>query len=146
MERQYSNGQERKESLSANEENGYDFALEMRLRELNPDLHKRFTDTVFALQFILSNYKLLFPEYTDHTELHSLNVIDFCNKIIGEDLVKMNADEIYCLLVSCYFHDTGMGIGKKDYETFLKEIDVGDYFETHDKNNAQIRRFIRYSI
>ena len=137
MEQRYCDGQERNEFLSANEENGYDFALEMRLRELSPDLHKRFTDTVFALQFILSNYKLLFPEYTDHTELHSLNVIDFCNKIIGDDLVKMNADEIYCLLVSCYFHDTGMGIGKKDYETFLKEIDVGDYFETHDKNNAQ---------
>ena len=117
-------------------ENSYDMALERRLRALSPDLHKRFTGTVFALQYILSNYKLIFPEYTDHSELHSLNVIEFCNKIAGPELHKMNEDEIYCLLVACYFHDTGMGISKKDYDTFLKEIDVGDYFETHDINNA----------
>lgn len=119
----------------------YDFTLEKRLRELSPDLHKRFTDTVFSMQFILSNYKLLFPEFTDHTELHSLNVIDFCNKIIGPQIERMNADEIYCLLVACYFHDTGMGISKKDFEQFLTEIDFGNYFVTHDKTNP--RRIIR---
>ena len=122
-------------------ENKYEFSLEKRLRDLSPDLHKRFTDTVFSMQYILSNYKLIFPEYTDHTELHSLNVIDFCNRIIGSEINKMNPDEIYCLLVACYFHDTGMGICKKDYEKFLCEIDFGDYFETHDKSNA--RRIIR---
>ncbi|MBQ6380315.1 MAG: hypothetical protein IJJ41_01765 [Clostridia bacterium] len=119
----------------------YDFNLEKRLRDLSADLHKRFTDTVFSMQFILSNYKLLFPEYTDHTELHSLNVIDFCNKITGEQIDKMNADEIYCLLVACYFHDTGMGISRKDFEEFSKEIDFGDYFQTHDSTNA--KRIIR---
>ena len=122
-------------------EKNYDFTLEKRLRDLSPDLHKRFTDTVFAMQFILSNYKLLFPEYTDHTELHSMNVIDFCNRIIGPQIDKMDADEIYCLLVACYFHDTGMGVSKKDFEAFSKEIDFGDYFETHDRTNA--RRIIR---
>jgi hypothetical protein len=114
----------------------HDFALEKRLRELSPDLHKRFSDTVFALQFILSNYKLIFPDYTDHSELHALNVIDFCNKIIGSERHGMNADEIYCLLVACYFHDTGMGISHKDYETFLSEIDVGNYFDTHSRDDA----------
>ena len=53
----------------------YDYALEKRLRELDKNLHLRFTDTVFALQNVLSNYKLIFPDFTDHTELHSLNVI-----------------------------------------------------------------------
>ncbi|MCR5309549.1 MAG: hypothetical protein K6E21_05520 [Bacilli bacterium] len=33
---------------------------------LDEDLHVRFTDTVFALQHILSNYKLIFPDFTDH--------------------------------------------------------------------------------
>ncbi len=118
-------------------DSNYEFALEKRLREISPDLHNRFTSTVFALQFILSNYKLIFPGYTDHSELHSLHVIDFCNKIIGPQIEMMNADEIYCLLVSCYFHDTGMGLTRKDYEAFLKEIDVGDYFETHDREDVQ---------
>ena len=111
--------------------NEYDFAMERRLRELDPGLHRRFTDSVFALQHILSNYKLIFPTFTDHTELHSLNVIDFCNRIIGEQIERLNADEVYCLLMGCYFHDTGMGVSKKDYEAFSKNIDFGDYFETH---------------
>ena len=112
-----------------------DFALENRLMKLDKDLHKRFTDTVFALQHILSNYKLIFPEFTDHTELHTLSVIDFCNNLIGKQIDKLNADEIYCILLGCYFHDTGMGVSEKDIHEFSKKIDFKDYFETHDKNN-----------
>ncbi len=115
--------------------NEYDYAMERRLRELSPELHKRFAESVFGLQNILSNYLLIFPTFTDHTELHSLNVIDFCNKIIGAQLEKLNADEIYSLLMGCYFHDTGMGITAKDYKEFSREIDFGDYFETHCREN-----------
>lgn len=120
-----------------------DFALERRLRELDVNLHQRFTDAVFALQHILSNYKLIFPDFTDHTELHSLNIIEFCNELVGDQIDKLNADEIYCLLLGCYFHDTGMGISHKDFEEFSKKIDFGNYFDTHDKDNLPeiIRNF-----
>ena len=100
-----------------------DFALERRLYELDKELHSRFSDTVFALQSILSNYKLIFPDFTDHTELHSLNIIDFCNRLIGDDITKLNKDEIYAILMGCYFHDTGMGISYEDYIEFSKNID-----------------------
>ena len=113
----------------------HDFALEKRLRELSKDLHLRFTDTVFALQHILSNYKLIFPDFTDHTELHSLNVIEFCNNIIGDQIDRLNADEIYCLLLGCYFHDTGMGITLNDFKEFSKQINFENYFETHNKDD-----------
>jgi hypothetical protein len=121
----------------------HDYAMERRLRELNPDLHKRFTDAVFALQFNLSNYKLIFPEFTDHTNLHSLSVIDFCNRLIGDQILCLNADEIYALLMGCYLHDTGMGISMKDFQLFSQQIDFGDYFETHSRENypAIIRDF-----
>ena len=111
------------------------FALEKRLNELDANLHERFTNTVLAIQHILSNYKLIFPDFTDHTVLHSLNVIEFCNKLIGDQINKLNADEIYCILLGCYFHDTGMGITLKDFEEFSNNIDFGDYFKTHSKDN-----------
>ena len=119
------------------------FALEFRLRELDRDLHKRFTDCVFVLQKILSNYKLLFPEYTDHSELHSITVIEFCNKLIGEQLDRLKKNELFVLLLSCYFHDTGMGITEKDFEAFSREIDFGDYFHKHPNasKSEQIRDF-----
>lgn len=112
-----------------------DFALEKRLKEISPELHTRFTDTVFAIQNILNNYQLIFPDFTDHTVLHTLNIIDFCNQLIGKQINKLNADEIYSILVGCYFHDTGMGITLNDFNEFSKQIDFGDYFETHDKDN-----------
>lgn len=119
------------------ETQGYDYAMERRLRALDPELHKRFTDAVFCLQRILSNYKLIFPDYTDHSELHSLTVINFCNQLIGDGIDALNADEIYSLLMGCYFHDTGMGVTKKDYEEFSREMDFGDYFDTHDPDDVK---------
>jgi hypothetical protein len=115
--------------------NKYDFLLERRLKEISPDLHQRFSDTVFALQQILSNYKLIFPDFTDHTELHSLNIIEFCNNLIGEQIDKLNADEMYVLLLGCYFHDTGMGISHADFDEFSKQINFGNYFDTHSRDN-----------
>ena len=120
-----------------------EFALEYRLKKLSPDLHLRFTDSVFGLQNILSNYRLIFPEFTDHSELHSLTVIAFCNRLIGEQMEKLNADELYALLMGCYFHDTGMGLTERDYRVFAKSIDFGDYFKTHPEHDppAIIRDF-----
>ena len=117
------------------------FALEFRLRELDEELHKRFTDCVFVLQKILSNYKLIFPEFTDHTELHSITVVDFCRRLIGDALYRLNKSEIYVLLCGCYFHDTGMGITEKDFETFSRQIDFGDYPAKHP--NATRAEMIR---
>ncbi len=111
----------------------HDYAMERRLRALNPELHRRFTDAVFALQYNLSHYKLIFPEYTDHSNLHSMTVIDFCNRLIGSQIQSLDPDELYVLLMGCYFHDTGMGITLKDYQEFSKQIDFRDYFDTHSQ-------------
>ena len=115
----------------------HDFAMERRLKELDPELHKRFTDAVFCLQRILSNYQLIFPDYTDHTELHSLTVINFCNQLIGDGIGALNADEIYSLLMGCYFHDTGMGVTRKDYEEFSREMEFGDFFDANDPDDIK---------
>ena len=121
----------------------HDFAMERRLRELNPELHRRFTNAVIALQYNLSHYKRLFPEFTDHTILHSMSVADFSNQLIGERLHRLNADELYALLMGCYLHDAGMGITRKDYLEFSEKIDFGSYFDEHSRENypAIIRSF-----
>ena len=119
-----------------------DFGIEIRLKELDPDLHKRFTDTVSVTQELLFRYKQYFPEYNDHSGIHSLAVIDFCNQIIGtEQILRMNKDEIFVLLMSCYLHDVGMGISTKEYDEFREKIDFGDYFEI--RPDAPLDRIIR---
>ncbi len=119
-----------------------EYLLEKTLVESDPDLHLRFRNTVFAVQKILSRYKLLFPEYTDHSELHSLTVIDSCNHLIGsEQMKRLNSDEIYILLMASYLHDSGMGIGKKDYDDFKDFLDADSYFKDHP--DAEISEFVR---
>ncbi len=109
-----------------------DYLLEKSLAKLDRDLHRRFRDTVFVVQSILSRYTLMFPEYTDHSELHSMTVIDSCNRFIGEEYIgKLNADEIYILLMASYLHDAGMGISDGDYEEFKDRLGAKEYFAAH---------------
>ena len=108
-------------------EHDYEFALERRLKQLDPILHRRYTNTIFALQNILWGYKKIFPEYTDHSELHSLSVIHLCNQLIGSQITHLNADEIYVLLTATYLHDTGMGLSRRDYEDFTRQLAAEGY-------------------
>lgn len=114
------------------ENNEYDYLLERRLKSEAPELHTRFKDTVLVVGHLLSRYRLLFPEYTDHSELHSVTVIDACNRLIGpKQIDKLNVDEIFVLLMASYLHDVGMGIGEKEYEEFKDKMDEKGYFEKH---------------
>lgn len=119
-----------------------DYLMETRLRELNPDLHRRFTDTVVTIQSVLFRFQKLFPDFTDHSALHSLTVLDFCNYLIGPaQMMQLNADAIYTLLMSCYLHDVGMGITRKQYQEYKEEIPFGNYFGK--RPDADEKRVIR---
>ena len=120
---------------------GTDFLIEQRLRELDPELHKRFTESLFVLQKLLSDYLILFPEFTDHTEAHSLAIIDYCNNFLGpETVADMNADELYALLMACYAHDVGMGISEKDYHEFCTQVQFDDRLDGKDPTDADVIR------
>lgn len=120
------------------------FLCEQKLKKEDPVLHDLFVNSVFAIQNMLTKYKNIFPTYTDHTALHSLEVIDFCNTIIGKhNIEKLNADEIYILLMSAYLHDSGMGITFSDYQNFKQHIDFGNYFDTHPDTKEYIPDIIR---
>ena len=121
---------------------GKDFVLETRLHEMDPELHKRFSESIFVLQKLLSDYKVLFPEFTDHTETHSIAIIDYCNNLLSEEtIMNMTSDELYILLMSSYVHDIGMGLSEKDYHEFSSQIDFRDFFiKNEDPSTADVIR------
>lgn len=112
-----------------------DYLCEQKLQAANPQLHGLFRNSVFSLQRTLRKYQTIFPNYTDHTSLHSLEVIDFCNALIGKNIERMSADELYVLLMSAYLHDSGMGITRANFEAFSPHIPFEDYFEQHSKDD-----------
>ena len=112
------------------------YLLERKLREGSKDLHRRTAESIYVLQTMLSKYLTRFPDFTDHSVLHSMSVLDYCNRIIGDDEIdKLCPEECYVLIMACYLHDIGMGIGDRDYAEFSKKLDFGDYFDSHDRND-----------
>ncbi|OON84663.1 hypothetical protein B0D78_12545, partial [Pyramidobacter sp. C12-8] len=68
-------------------------------------------DSAAVLQKMLESFLPRFPDFTDHTILHSMDVLEYCNMLIGEKQIeRLSAAECYVLIMSCYLHDIGMGI------------------------------------
>ncbi|MEG2679903.1 MAG: hypothetical protein RR949_08160, partial [Oscillospiraceae bacterium] len=99
-----------------------DYRLERQLSVLDPRLHRRYKDCVVTCQAMLSRYQSTFPTYTDHTLLHAMDVSDFCNRLIGDQLDGLTGEDLYVLLMACLFHDVGMGISLEDYELFKPQL------------------------
>ena len=110
--------------------------LEKRLNKEAPELSARVRDCTYVLTRMLDHYLRRFPSFTDHSLLHSLTVLESCNQIIGREQVKkLGTLECYVLIMSCYLHDIGMGISEGELEKYSKEIDFGDYFMNHPRDN-----------
>ena len=101
-------------------------------------LHRSTKDSAVVLQKMLESFIPRFPDFTDHTILHSMDVLEYCNMLLGDKQIeRLSAAECYVLIMSCYLHDVGMGINQKNYEELSKKIDFGDYFETHGSADTE---------
>lgn len=65
-----------------------------------------------------------------------MDVLFFCNKLIGSDIRFLCHQECYVLIMAAYLHDIGMGVPKEDFAVLntaylaaiirlADEIDVG---------------------
>jgi len=118
-----------------------DFALETRLTNESPDLHQRVADSVVVLQRMLDSFISWFPQFTDHSSLHSMDVLDYCNQLLGDQVKLLSIPECYALIMASYLHDVGMGVTRENFETFTKEIRFEDYKSKHpDATDASIIR------
>ena len=89
---------------------GPEHGIERRLARLSPELHSRYRDCVVISQRMLTRYENYFPDFTDHTVLHTLDILELCNQLIGEQLERLSAEELYVLMMGALFHDVGMGV------------------------------------
>ena len=100
-----------------------DYGIERRLAQLSPELHSRYRDCVVISQRLLCRYENYFPDFTDHTVLHTLDILDLCNQLIGSQLERLTAEDLYVLLMGALFHDVGMGVSTADFEQFRAVLD-----------------------
>jgi len=94
----------------------HSFLAENYLERLSPELHKRYTGFISTADELLGRYLDSFPEFTDHSLLHSVEVADIANRLIINYIDKLNAEELYILLMAALLHDIGMGYGADDLD------------------------------
>ncbi len=124
-----------------------EFWIENRLRE-DTTLHGLMKGSLFALDRMLQAYATRFPSFTDHSLLHSMNVLRYCNEILGGDGVNaMNAGECYVLVMSCYLHDIGMAIGDRDYAALVDDIVPRGWWDAHpDAGESDVVRAFHHEF
>ena len=101
---------------------GLEHGIERRLSRLSPELHGRYRDCVVISQRMLTRYENYFPDFTDHTVLHTLDILELCNELIGDQLEKLSAEDLYVLMMGALFHDVGMGVSLADFEEFRQVL------------------------
>lgn len=101
-----------------------EYGIEKRLRELNKDLHERYRNCVVVSGQMLGRYENYFPDFTDHTLLHTMDILDFCNRLIGAQMEKLTDADLYVLAMGALFHDVGMGVSCSDFEEFGRALKI----------------------
>lgn len=71
-----------------------DYGIERRLARRSPELHSRYRDCVVTSQRMLSRYENYFPDFTDHTVLHTLDILDLCNQLIGRQIERLTPEDL----------------------------------------------------
>ncbi|MFH6989204.1 ATP-binding protein [Flavobacterium collinsii] len=102
--------------------------LEIKLKELNPNLFGKLNETREEVKLLLNQYIKNFPDYTDHSIHHTEKVFEIVSEVLtDEEIENLNEDEIYILSMASYLHDIGMCIPEEkigeiaDTEELIKE-------------------------
>ena len=121
----------------------YDFLLEHRLKEQNGDLARRLSGCMSLFEEMLKKFLAVFPNFTDHTLLHTLTVNNISNQLLRENVKKLNASEVYIYLMACALHDVGMGVSDKDLPIFIDKANLRAYVDEHPEVSKPnlIRKF-----
>ena len=117
--------------------------------KLSTEYNKREAETYYAQycharnrleKEVFSFIPAVETQLTDHTEKHIEDVLKKAHKLLGEDIEKFNAAELYLLCICVLFHDCGNIHGRDGHEK--KIADIYDAIVGEDATRTQERRLI----
>jgi hypothetical protein len=74
------------------------------------------------LEEVFEEIKTVEPSLTDHGPRHIANVLENIERILGEDISRLTATELYCLTLATLFHDAGNIKGRDDHQHKISKI------------------------
>lgn len=76
----------------------------------------------YLLDHILDRIAGVEPNLTDHSSKHIKNVLENVYRLLGDDIEKLSAYELYCLCLIVFFHDVGNIEGRDDHNKTVVNV------------------------
>lgn len=93
---------------------------------------------------ILPDIKAVLPELTDHGPEHVANVLDNAHSLLEKTVSKFSGTDLYCLLLSIAFHDSGNIFDREDHQRKISQI--YDYVRHHPEANRQEKHIVLKAV
>ncbi|MCQ2420825.1 MAG: hypothetical protein MJ118_06795 [Clostridia bacterium] len=106
--------------------NSTDYLFEKALQKKSPALSKQYADCISIFDVLLQKFHIVYPTFTDHSLLHSMNVLYYSNVLLGTQAEKLNAAELYAYMMAVALHDVGMTVDECQFDAFCREAGIED--------------------
>lgn len=93
------------------------------LFDKSPALFHNYQDNCIVVREMLKKYKKEFPNISDYSIMHFIDIAEFCDLLINKQVLgTLNEDECYCLLVAALFAHTGFGLNQDEMNLYVKNL------------------------
>lgn len=101
------------------------------LFEKSKKLYENYSNNCIVVQKMLEKYKKAYPNISDYSIIHFIDIAEFCDLIMNEQkLADLNEDECYCLLTAALFAHTGFGLSPERMNKYIERLGLQKQTET----------------
>ena len=88
-------------------------------------LYENYRDNCTVVQRMLEKYKKIYPNISDYSIMHFIDIAEFCDLIMDrQKLEDLNEDECYCLLMAALFAHTGFGLNQEIMNKYINRLGI----------------------
>ena len=88
-------------------------------------LYGNYRDNCTVVQRMLEKYKKLYPNISDYSIMHFIDIAEFCDMIMDKrKLENLNEDECYCLLSAALFAHIGFGLNQEIMNRYVDKLGI----------------------
>ena len=88
-------------------------------------LYENYRDNCIVVQRMLEKYKKIYPNISDYSIMHFIDIAEFCDLIMDrQKLEDLNGDECYCLLMAALFAHTGFGLNQESMNKYISKLGI----------------------
>ena len=88
-------------------------------------LYENYRDNCTVVQRMLEKYKKIYPNISDYSIMHFIDIAEFCDLIMDrKKLESLNEDECYCLLLAALFAHTGFGLNQEIMNRYINRLGI----------------------